>query len=66
MISQFRKVLRSLFTDVVTFMYVYMSTLAWPKYVTGFVKKGPGLHNLPTLTTHNFRLEKVTDLKFGQ
>ena len=66
MISQFGKVIRSLFTDVVTFMYVYMSTLAWPKYVTGFVKRGLGLHKLPTLTTHDFRLEKVTDLKFRQ
>ena len=36
-------------------------------YVTGFVKSGlPHTSNLPTLTIHNFRLEKVNDMKFGQ
>ena len=36
-------------------------------YVTGFRKVDlPHITNLPTLTTHNFRLENGIDLKFDQ
>ena len=36
-------------------------------YVTGFRKVDhPHISNLPTLTTHNFRLENGIDLKFDQ
>ena len=35
--------------------------------MTGFRKVDlPHISNLPTLTTHNFRLENGTDLKFDQ
>ena len=34
--------------------------------MTGFAKRGlPHTSNLPTLVTHNFRLEKAIDLKCG-
>ena len=37
------------------------------QFVTGFAKKGlTHTSNLPTLTSHNFRLEKAIDLKFDQ
>ena len=36
-------------------------------YVTGFRKVDlPRISKLPTLTTHNFRLENGIDLKFAQ
>ena len=35
--------------------------------MTGFAKRGlPHTFNLPTLTNHNFKLAKATDLKFGR